>query len=52
MALKILVKYSSDETIHSSCKLSILLAFTFVEIKKSLTKILLIFKFVLVRYPL
>ena len=38
------LKYSSDEINSSSCRCSILLGLTFVKIKKSFTKMLLIFR--------
>jgi hypothetical protein len=38
------LKYSSNEIIPSSCRCSILLGLTFVEIRKDFTKIFLIFK--------
>ena len=40
----VLLKYSSDEIIPFSCKCSIFLGLTFVEIKKSFTKMHLIFR--------
>ena len=39
------LKYSSDQIIFFSCRCSILLGLTFVEIKKSFTKMLLSFNF-------